>query len=321
MRVLTRLLTITACLGSFATPASAADLVVTQFGSAFSGAPYAIALEQGYFKDAGVDITGIVAGAGGGTTARNVMASELGYGEVVLSAALAGVLEGQDIKIVNIGSRTVDDLVLMVKPNSDIRSVSQLAGKKIGFSNPKSLSEVITALAVEKGGVPIDRAQRLALGSLGGTLTALESDSIDVAATLYIAMGARSQKYRILLDGAKDLPPMVQSVGVATGDLIRKNPEKLRAMIEARRKGTDFLYANPAKSIKILEKYFDRIKPDVLEKAILSLVEIRHWSRGDFEMDRLNAATHGLKLIGGLSKEVVWDSVLDKSFLPNDLKK
>jgi NitT/TauT family transport system substrate-binding protein len=314
------LLAVATCLTLSAAPAVAQDLVVTQFGAAFSGAPYAIALDQGYFKEAGVDITGIVAGAGGGTTARNVMASELGYGEVVLSAALAGALEGQDIKIVNIGSRTVDDLVLLVKPNSEIRSLSQLAGKKVAFSNPKSLSEVITALAVEKAGLSQDKVQRIALGSLGATITALDGDSVDVAATLNIGMGARSQKFRILLDSSKDLKPMVQSVGVATGDLIRKNPEKLRAIIEARRKGTDFLYANPAKSIKILEKYFDRIKPDVLEKAITVLLEARHWSRGDFEVDRLNQASHGLRLVDALKADVAWDRVLDKSFLPADLR-
>jgi len=308
------------CVLGIAAPAQAEDLVVTQFGIVLSGAPYAIAIEKGYFKEAGVDITGIVSGSGGGTTARNVMASDLGFGEVVLSAAIAGALENQDIKIVNVGSRTIDDLVLLVKQDSDIRSVSQLAGKKIGISNPKSLSEVIAVLAVEKGGVPIDQVQRVALGSLGGTLTALESGAIDVASTLLIGMGARSKKHRVLLTGATDLPPMAQSVGVATGDLIRKDPKKLRAILEARAKGVDFIYANPKEAIELLRKYFDGLKPEIFEQSMQSLVKERHWSRGDFEMDRLNAAAHGLKLIGALQNDVPWDKVLDKSFLPTDAK-
>ena len=40
------------------------------------------------FKRAGVDITGVISGAGGGTSVRNVIASSLGYGEVVLPAAV-----------------------------------------------------------------------------------------------------------------------------------------------------------------------------------------------------------------------------------------
>lgn len=298
----------------------AKDLVVTQFGIVLSGAPYAVAIEKGYFKEAGVDITDIVPGSGGGTTARNMMAGDLGYGEVVLSAAIAGALEGQDIRIVNVGSRTIDDLVLLVKPNSDITSVSQLAGKKIGISNPKSLSEVISVLAVEKGGVPIDKVQRVTLGSLGGTLTALENGSTDVAATLLIGMGERSKKYRVLINGATDLQPMVQSVGVATGDLMRKDPKTLRAILDARAKGVDFIYSHPKEATDLIRKYFSKLKPEVFEQDMLELVKQKHWSRGDFEMDRLNAAAHGLKLIGALDQDVPWEKVLDKSFLPAPAK-
>jgi ABC-type nitrate/sulfonate/bicarbonate transport system substrate-binding protein len=44
--------------------AHAEDVVVTQFGAAFAGNPFAVAIEGGYFKRAGVDITGVVSGAG-----------------------------------------------------------------------------------------------------------------------------------------------------------------------------------------------------------------------------------------------------------------
>ena len=93
-----------------AAPAKAEDIVITQFGAAFAGNPFAVGIEGGYFKKAGVNITGVIAGAGGGTSVRNVIASELGYGEVVLSAAVAAIQEGQDIKVVNVGARTVADI-------------------------------------------------------------------------------------------------------------------------------------------------------------------------------------------------------------------
>ena len=92
-----------------AAPAAAEDVVITQFGAAFAGNPFGVAIDGGYFKQAGVDITGVISGSGGGTSVRNVIASSLGYGEVVVSAAVAAIQEGQDIRIVNIGARSVAD--------------------------------------------------------------------------------------------------------------------------------------------------------------------------------------------------------------------
>ena len=55
----------------------AVELNVTHFGTGMYGVPYAIAKEKGYFKEAGLDVTGFLTSAGGGTTVRNVLASEL----------------------------------------------------------------------------------------------------------------------------------------------------------------------------------------------------------------------------------------------------
>jgi len=69
-------------------PAVAEQITVTHWGVLMYGAPYAIAIEKGYYKEAGLDIDGVLTSKGGGTTMRNVMASSLPYGEVALSAAL-----------------------------------------------------------------------------------------------------------------------------------------------------------------------------------------------------------------------------------------
>src|SRR5690606_22640709 len=82
--------------------AGAEDLFVTQYKNDPSGAPYAVALEKGFFKKHGVDITGIVAGAGGGSSVRGAMATAIGYGDVSPAPAIAAIVQGQDIKITNL---------------------------------------------------------------------------------------------------------------------------------------------------------------------------------------------------------------------------
>ena len=83
--------------------AKADDLIVTQYKADPSGAPFAVSIEKGFFKKAGVEIE-VISGEGGGTSVRNVIASALGYGETSPAGVIAAILEGQDIKIVNLGS-------------------------------------------------------------------------------------------------------------------------------------------------------------------------------------------------------------------------
>src|SRR5262249_49123468 len=99
-------------------PANATALLVTQYQNDPSGAPYAIALEKGFFNKHGIDITGIISGAGGGSSVRNAMASELGYGDVTAAPVIAAAAQGQDVKIIGMTSRSLADLVLSVMPNS-----------------------------------------------------------------------------------------------------------------------------------------------------------------------------------------------------------
>src|SRR5260370_32338399 len=67
--------------------AHADEISVTQWGSSLYGLPYAVAMDKGLFKKAGIDITGILTSGGGGTTVRNILASKTPYGEVAVGAA------------------------------------------------------------------------------------------------------------------------------------------------------------------------------------------------------------------------------------------
>ena len=62
--------------------ALAEEIVVSNYGVSANGMPFAVAMEKGYFKDEGINVTGIITSAGGGTTLRNMLAGNAPYGEV-----------------------------------------------------------------------------------------------------------------------------------------------------------------------------------------------------------------------------------------------
>jgi NitT/TauT family transport system substrate-binding protein len=303
-------------------PANAADLLVTQYKNDPSGAPYGIALEKGFFKNHGLDITGIVSGAGGGSSVRNAMASDLGYGDVTAAPVIAAAEQGQDVKIVGITSRSLADLVLVVMPDSPLKTPADLKGKKFGISNPKSLGEMMGVLVMEKAGLKQGDVQMTALGSLSGALTALENGVVDATSipiVLFRTRGGES-KYRVLVS-PKDLPLIPSQLGMATGKAMKEWPDKLRAIQAARREGTNFIYQHPDEAIEILSKIYAPLPAKDVGIMVKELVEVKFWSEGRIEMPLLEQTVHAMKGVGMLQKDVDLSKVVDSSFLPPDLQK
>ena len=79
--------------------ARAEQIVVSNFGVAANGMPYAVAMEKGFFKEAGADITGILSSAGGGTTVRNLLTGNLPYGEIDLAGTVAAIQQGLQARL------------------------------------------------------------------------------------------------------------------------------------------------------------------------------------------------------------------------------
>jgi NitT/TauT family transport system substrate-binding protein len=175
-------------------------------------------------------------------------------------------------------------------------------------------------MALEKGGLKAEQAQRVALGSLGGALTALEKGGVEAAITMQVVWAQRADKLRIILDAGRDLPPMVQSVGIATGDLMKKHPEKLRKILAARREAVQFMNAKPDEAAKMLEKHFSKMPPEVLHKVTISLAKSGYWSEGKLEREPMENMARGLRLVGDLKDDLDWSKIIDASFLPKDLQ-
>jgi NitT/TauT family transport system substrate-binding protein len=303
-----------------AAPAAAEDVVVTQYKADPSGAAFAVAIDKGLFKQAGIDITGVISGAGGGTSVRSAIASDLGFGEVSPAPVISAIEQGQDIKIVYLGSRSLADNVVIVMPNSPIKSVQDLKGKKFAISNPKSLGEMTAVLVFEQAGLKPDDVQRVALGSLSGALTALENGAVDatsIPGILFLTRGGES-KYRVLL-GPKELPLLPPAVGIATSDLMQKHGDKLRALIAGRREGVKFIYDHTPEAITILSRIYEPLPPKDVETLVRQLVEAKFWSEGKIETQGLQNAVRAMKYVGSLEKDVDLTKIINASFLPADL--
>lgn len=298
-----------------AAPALADEISVTQWGTSMYGAPYAVAMSEGLFKKAGIDITSIIGSGGGGTTVRNLLASETPYGDVAIAAALAAQRQGLDVIIVNTGTRSTAEASLVTMPDSPIKSLKDLEGKKVAITSPKGVSEMLLLMALKQEGVDASKVERVASGGYVNGLTMLEQGAVAAAALIEPLSIIRAAKYRTVVNYGKLLPPMTTSVGITTRAFAKKNPEKLKAIIAGRAAGVEALYADPAKAAEIVGKAF-KLEPDIAKIAVDNMLGPRMWSVGEFNQAELDRTIDGLRLIGEVTGPVDWSKLLDPSFLP-----
>ena len=298
-------------------PVNAYDLVVSQYGRITATLPWAVAMEKGYFADAHVKIDHIISGEGGGTTLRNMLASDLPYGEVATSAALAAIRSGIDIVIVNAASNHIGEIALVANPKSDIHRIQDLIGKKAGFTGPESTSDILLRLALEQSGLT-GKVETVATGGFGGGLTLLDSGGIDAAPLVDPILTLQPDRYRIILHFADLIPRMAWLVGITTRRFAAENPELLRKLIDIHRRGVDDIYQHHDDAMRIYAKIWQQNPRDVSTYFPKYFGYQGEWSRGRFQKEALDKMSQGLQLTGEIKGPVDWNSVIDQHFLPKD---
>lgn len=304
---------------TFSSASQAFQLAISQYGRVTATLPWAVAIEKGYFGDAGIKIDQVIAGAGGGTTLRNVLASDLPYGEVATSAAIAAKRSGLDVVIVNSASSHIGEIALVADPKSDIRGVADLAGKKAGYTAPRSTSDVLLHLALKEAHLS-GKVETVATGGFGPGLTALETGAIAAAPLIDPLLTLQPTKFRVILHFADLIPRMTWLVGVTTREFAQKNPELLRKLIAVRLRAVDYIYQHRDDAMRIYAKVWQQDPNEVASYFPKYFGYDGEWTRGDFEKPGLEKMSEGLQLVGDVDQPVDWSAIIDQEFLPKELQ-
>lgn len=303
--------------------AHAENIAVGNYGSSANGMPFAVALYKGFFKEEGADVTGIVASQGGGTSVRNAMAG-VAYGEANPGAIAVAIQQGADIKIVSDNVLTIAEFAWMVKKDSPIKTIKDLKGRKIGYTNPRSTSQALAVLLLKKAGYKPEDATLVKTGGFGPMLAALDLDQIDVAAVTEPLWSKVKDKYRVLITGAEALPPLDNVVGMATGEAIKNRGDFIRAVIRARRRAVQFMIDHPDEAGDLVAKDFN-ITPEVARNAVRNLTTsytqgIPYWGNGQIHLNGMKRIIEVQKSVGALEGDIDISKMIDTRFLPDDIK-
>jgi NitT/TauT family transport system substrate-binding protein len=302
------------------------ELVVSNYGVTTNGMPFAVAMAKGFFKQQGADVTGILSSDGGGTTVRTMLGGNLAYGEINPTATVIAIQQGADLKIVSDNVQTVAEFIWAVKPDSPIKTAADLKGRKIGYTNPRSTSQALAILVLEKAGLKPDDAELVKTGGFGEGIVALDLGAVDITPIPEPLWSKNKDKYRAVVRASELLPPLDNVVGVTTGKAAAARGDFIRAVIRARRQAVDYMYANPDESGDIIAKAYN-LEPAVARAAVRNLLEshgksgVKYWSGGEINIKALNEMMRAQKIVGALKDDPDWSRIIDESFLPDDLKR
>lgn len=295
----------------------AETITVTHYGSAFYGAPYAVAMAKGFFKQHGVDITGILTSAGGGTSVRNMLASDLPFGEVALSAAVAAINHGEPLKILFGGVDTIDDIVWIAKKGSPLHGFKSLKGKRVAFTSPGSATNMILLMALKAQGMTPADMHLVAAGDIGANLSAVLTGAVDAAMTGEPVWSENKDKVQIVFRSCDVVPcNMMQSVGVTTVSYLAsaEGQKKLAGIVAGRREGVEYIYAHPDEASDIVAKAYNG-DAALYRQVFQNFVKIHYWTPGIIDKQGMDNMVEGLRIMDQQRGPVDWGKIVDPRFI------
>lgn len=307
-------------------PANAAEQIsISNYGVSPGGFPWAIAQEKGLFKKHGVDISAIRSSPGSAPTIREMIAGDLPFAEAGITGAIAALKSGAELRVIASTVNTFSEVIWVTMPDSPIKTIKDIKGKKIGFTSPKSATNMMAVLLVKRAGLRQDEVQMIAAGSFAQALTALDTGGVDVIPMVEPTFSIRGSKYRVLARGNETFAPMSNVLALTTVKAAKEKPEVIRGILAARREALDWMLKNPKESSEILTKAW-KVDAAILENVIIQLRDngavdkVAYWGQGNIELKALENILEGAMTTGEITEAFDVRTIIDESFLPADLR-
>ncbi len=296
----------------FAMPAAAQKLTFTlDFEYAGRHAYYFVALEKGFYRDAGLEVE-IVRGSGSADAIRAV-----GAGRAPLGFADTGTLvvsrtsHGLPVKVVAMVYNRAPHCIFCLE-DAGVHTPKDLEGKKIA-TPPGSASTTMFPAYVRATGINADKLTRVAVDT-SALPAVLASRQVDCVTLFYVAQPLLERrlapkKITRLLYAEAGLE--FYSNGIIVGDdFLKEHPDVVRRFVAATVRGMEAAFGDPAEAGRIMNKYHPQIEPPLgqAETEVVRELAVTPVTRA-----------HGLGYIDPKQMERTRDVVVEAFNLPRRL--
>ncbi|MBB5954305.1 sulfonate transport system substrate-binding protein [Saccharothrix tamanrassetensis] len=168
-------------------------------------------------------------------TTDAIHSGAVNFAEGAFSPALGYLATSDDIKIVAVKDVVTDPRAgagdgLIVPPDSPIRTVADLRGKRVAV-NKAGRGEYLLLLALKQAGIPADQVQRVYLQQ-DQAASAFTTGQVDAWVAIVRAFPQAVAKGARVVSRGRDLPSDDLNMFVARTDLLARNPDVVRTLIQ-----------------------------------------------------------------------------------------
>ncbi|GAA4145432.1 NrtA/SsuA/CpmA family ABC transporter substrate-binding protein [Actinomadura keratinilytica] len=170
--------------------------------------------------------------------------------EGAISPAVGYLANGRDLRVFAVTDRVTDKAAphedgLVVKPDSPIRSVRDLVGRRVAV-NKAGRGEYLLLLALKEAGIPASQVQRVYLDPVQGA-SAFSTGKVDAWWAIVDAYPeAVAKGARVLVHG-RDLPDQDLTIWAARTELLQADPKAVQTFLDVLRELTEQEKRTPEK--------------------------------------------------------------------------
>jgi NitT/TauT family transport system substrate-binding protein len=234
--------------------------------------PVDFALERGWFKEAGLDVS-IEAVAAGAVAIQAMIGGKLDIIYSSLDIGLRAKPQGFDVVVLsnnnNAQASSPDAAALLVRTDGP-QSLKELEGKRVLVNNLQNVNWAYTREAIARAGANPEKVQFLEVG-FPLMVDSLLGGQADAASTTepFTTIGTGTGKLRALSYMFTELQPNLNIAGwLSTAAWVKAHPKEAIAFRHVLQKAMDYLDQNPDERTKAILK-FTPLKGDLVSRIVL----------------------------------------------------
>lgn len=273
--------------------------------------PEFVAHDQGYYKAEGLTVTSPTFQAGTDIV-QALMGGALNIAAGGGTDALIPIAAGRPIKVIWEFNNFVT-FSYVAKPA--IKSWKDMRGKNIVISAPGAQTDLTLRWVLRKEGLDPDRDVKLIPGGAPlSRMAALTSGTADAAVLIEPqATKAEADGFTRLTRLSDHLPKWPSEVFFVTEELIRKNPETLKAFLRAISKASKFIPANEAACVRIMMQQMKFSEADA--KLAFKLMKDSYPATGEPYMPGWEFAQELMIASKNISAKIPYEKIFDRTFI------
>ena len=226
-----------------------------------------IAQEKGIFKSKGLDVQ-LQAIEGVGDRKQALVANKIQAMAASLDVAVSAAGEGVPLKVVWAFDSSAGADGLLARADKGIKSMADLKGKQVAY-HTGSTSHFFLSTLLEKAGLKDKDIQSVDMKA-SEAAAAFMAGKVDAAITWEPHLSKAKAAGATILASSKDAPGLIADVLLIGDELVKKQPDKAKAIVAAMAEATDFMAKNPDETNKILGTVFKQ-KPEEVAADIKTL--------------------------------------------------